>query len=402
MKKVFIGVLAALMLFAFVACDSNAPVGQDQLVVKIETSSVPTYLAGQEASLSDYTVIGTRFNGETFTVSSEDLEFTPVELVASTDSDSDGVLDPSNAGTIRYVGGYNYVKSPISVGAIAYAVEDLKVTGPSASDEYYQDVIGSTIDDEVVTADSVFNKDKYSVVATYTVDGEEQEVKLANDEYIVNFSDDALTTTGSGTVATFTLDLNKDGKAEGSVSATASVAIIADRETTWSVGLAEDFEAIIGATADTATVSDVIVATQSWISGKTTDITSGVTISYPEDYTTFTDPAVTLTVTKTGTTETKTISVDPVRNYITAFTGVQYTGGNVAPGEMFDISQLQGTFSWKDQKVGAPEGFTPSYVVSPSNQMPTWVEAGESYAFKVTLSGYDFPAQYVSITAAAE
>ena len=82
MKKVFIGVLAALMLFAFVACDNSSSSGLDQVVVSISVSGTPTYFAGETADIEDYTVTATTLGGSTFTVEEADLSWVGTHVAA--------------------------------------------------------------------------------------------------------------------------------------------------------------------------------------------------------------------------------------------------------------------------------------------------------------------------------
>ena len=74
MKKVFIGVLAALMLFAFVACDNNAS-------VKVPTGmtlavSRTAYLEGEDFDPSTLTATVTYLDGSKETISGDALAFT--------------------------------------------------------------------------------------------------------------------------------------------------------------------------------------------------------------------------------------------------------------------------------------------------------------------------------------
>ena len=56
MKKVFIGVLAALMLVAFVACDNGTTVGYG--VVSVVATETPSYVLGEAPAVEDFGFVG--------------------------------------------------------------------------------------------------------------------------------------------------------------------------------------------------------------------------------------------------------------------------------------------------------------------------------------------------------
>ena len=177
MKKVFIGVLAALMLFAFTACDQQIPEipKKDVQVLSAEIIEGDLgYLVGREFDPSRYTVEITFNDLSTTTVGGASI------LTAeSTFGDQPGAQKI----TVNY--GNTTAVNPVYV--YAYAAASLSVDASAAATTYedgkfYPDAIDK--DDLVVT-----------VVRT---DGVEE--TLANDEYKVETAPGATATAGVVTV----------------------------------------------------------------------------------------------------------------------------------------------------------------------------------------------------------
>ena len=71
-KKVFIGVLSALMLFAFVACD-NSPSG---MVYSIEATQTGVFVEGEEPTAAGFSFTGYTNLGETVSVDASQIVLT--------------------------------------------------------------------------------------------------------------------------------------------------------------------------------------------------------------------------------------------------------------------------------------------------------------------------------------
>ena len=72
MKKVFIGVLAALMLFAFVACDNSTPV--NGMVYSLEATQNAVYVDGETPTAAGFSFTGYTNMGATMSVDAADVK----------------------------------------------------------------------------------------------------------------------------------------------------------------------------------------------------------------------------------------------------------------------------------------------------------------------------------------
>ena len=188
-RKVFIGVLAALMLFAFVACD-NTPV-QDY-----------GYVVGVTAETSGYFLEGETPNVSEFSFYKEYSDFTR-EPIADVENI---VMGKVTSGKVSF--SYNGMEadSPVSVniiGASSIDADSFKVSASDAETEYYAAVAGSSAEYTSI--------DKTGLTATfeYTVDGVKY-TKTVGDDMLV-LADDSTTvgsTVGSKDV---TVELNVSG-----------------------------------------------------------------------------------------------------------------------------------------------------------------------------------------------
>ena len=368
-KSILIGVLAALMLFAFTACDNTATTGFDQAVISITAEGTPEYFVGDEVSLSDYTVTATRFNGETFTVDTEDLKLDAkaLALVETTGKSGDTVA----AGTITYTG-YTYpgtdAKTTVSVSAVAYTVDAINVVVNANQPTYYKGSSTKNLTDD------------YTVTA-YALDADNEvlfERQLASDEFTIesaNITTDAF---------------SKTGKAELTFKVgSASPAAIEDGENTASLIVMEDYlesfdfevmgedatkkNAIEGATI--ANAADYIVVTYTMASGnvaKSTD--SDLSTNYPaatstaawnEEVTVNTskfklDGSYTITVTaKVGVDGTETKVSHPVtveKNTIVSFDVTVTDSSDLEAGSKISIDSVTAvSATWADD-TSVPEG----------------------------------------------
>ena len=377
-KSILIGVLAALMLFAFTACDNTATTGFDQAVISITAEGTPEYFVGDEVSLSDYTVTATRFNGETFVVDAEDLKLDAkaLELVATTGKSGDTVA----AGTITYTG-YTYpvtdAKTTVSVSAVAYTVDAINVVVNADQPTYYKGSSTKNLNDD------------YTVTA-YALDADNKEVlferQLASDEFTIesaNITTDAFSKTGKAE-----LTFKVGGEAPSAIEDgenTASLIVMEDYLESF------DFEvmgegattkyAIEGATITAAT--NYIEVTYTMASGnvvKSTD--DDIATDYPKatstaawnaevtvDTSKFEEgKTYTITVTaKVGADEkestvSKDVNAEP--NKVVSFT-VTMTGSDaIEAGSEISVDDVTAvTATWADTTVGAVEGVTPAVLL---------------------------------------
>ena len=158
MKKVFIGVLAALMLFAFVACDNQAT--GSAAAVTIYSEDCPVYVAGQKANLADWTIKGVDVYGNIVSVSASDLKI------------ADAVLANGQT-TVKATTPWG-IEATLDVKVLP--VTAIEVDAEEAKDEYIA-TVGSTVADEFKKIDST----DVVVTATYTdEDGVSQELVVDN------------------------------------------------------------------------------------------------------------------------------------------------------------------------------------------------------------------------------
>ena len=96
-KSILIGVLAALMLFAFTACE-NGTVTVDYIKQVYATNNAETaYLPGETVNLTDYTFTAMMYDGRTVTVDASDIVFD--SLVVPTDAKAESTISGSYKGS---------------------------------------------------------------------------------------------------------------------------------------------------------------------------------------------------------------------------------------------------------------------------------------------------------------
>ena len=146
MRKVFIGVLAALMLVAFTACENNAATG---MIYSLKATQNAVYVVGETPD-----AIGFTFTGYTSMGSSVSVDASDVALVKG---------DEANVYNFTYMG------TPVygSVEVEFEAVTGLTVDASEAVTEYYASVAGYNYE----TARAI---DKAGLVVTAEYDGGEK------------------------------------------------------------------------------------------------------------------------------------------------------------------------------------------------------------------------------------
>ena len=126
MKKVFIGVLAALMLFAFTACDNGSTTYG--VITKIEASTSAEYVSypGMKIDPADFTFTGYTSTGDAVTIPSDQFE------VSAKDS---GALVGEDTYAVAFDWGSTGMKATGSVKI--YAIEKMEVAAGTAQVKYY-------------------------------------------------------------------------------------------------------------------------------------------------------------------------------------------------------------------------------------------------------------------------
>ncbi len=147
-KTILVTLVAAMMLFAFVACDSNAgyPVLRDTGIATTTTE----YLVGEEINPADFTFVAYNYDGTTREIPAAD-----VKLVSG---------DTEDAGDVSLKFSWNGITFDGNV--TVYAVDSIEVDATNASEKVYY-----------TTTDADYKKvdlDGVVITAKYTVDGVEK------------------------------------------------------------------------------------------------------------------------------------------------------------------------------------------------------------------------------------
>ena len=381
MKKVFIGVLAALMLFAFVACDNNAPsVELTNPVVRLyqDEDNVVEYLVNEVPTVDDFVIMAQRADGSVFQVAADDLR------IISQNTATAG--EDATVASIAY--NLGYMVAPVNVKATVYGVEKVEAEYTGSDFDTYYVGYTSTNPEDGRLANDVFHKSQYTVTVTYDTD---QTRVLESNEYVVTTIADMAT--GTAKTATIIVDLNKDGAADSDAStSTATVSnlvIVSDPIRSLAIELAEDVngdvtEFIAGEDAGTAPTAADFKVTGTYASGKTA-VTSNVTLSYITDTLEEGDFPESGTFTVRATAKDNTAifveqSFSVTANYVKNFTINNIAG--LAPGAV--VNATTQTVNW----AGTPPANTTYTVVASPSAMPTDAVPGNSYKFVFTLEGH--------------
>ena len=211
MKKVFIGVLAALMLFAFVACDNQA--AGTGAALRIYSEDCPVYVEGQKVNLADWTIKGVDVYGNIVSVSAPDL------IVADT-----ALTDGQKTVQVSTPWG---ASGTLDVKVLP--VTKIAVEAEGAKDEYFI-TVGTNPADRFMAIDST----GVVVTATYTdEDGVSQELVVDNSLCDFKITDwTAVDPDASVTVS------------YGGESASYPVALVANGVKEIEIEVAEDYEPI--------------------------------------------------------------------------------------------------------------------------------------------------------------
>ena len=173
-KSILIGVLAALMLFAFVACDNNS--GVTGAITYVEATTSVDYLVGEKPVASDFTFTGYTLDGN------------PVDIPANQFSYSGLALTKAGEQEIAFT----WTAGPTAKATItAYDIESFTVDSSASTVQKTYYTVETTAPDADDTAFSTINPT--GVVVTVTYDTDKTRV-LDNDSSLVKFE--------LGTVAT--------------------------------------------------------------------------------------------------------------------------------------------------------------------------------------------------------
>ena len=152
-RKVFIGVLAALMLFAFVACDNSGSNAAAGYVAYVEAATDVVYVEGETPKAEDFTFTGYDLSGNSVgTLKSELFTVTSAALKAG---DND----------VTFEGMYELAVKPVEINA--KEVTEITVNSANAKTSYYDVVSGWTYED----ADARKTIDETGLVVTAVYDG---------------------------------------------------------------------------------------------------------------------------------------------------------------------------------------------------------------------------------------
>ena len=152
MRKVFIGVLAALMLFAFVACDNNAPQAplMGNQIEGVELVSVPDYLYGEKIDPAKVQLNVVKNDGSKIAYTGTELQMDAVTLNADT-----------TAVAVTYAGLNFYVNVPAyAVELVTFDISGIKASTISLGSSDVFDITGTTV---MATYDGGKTKDATSL-----------------------------------------------------------------------------------------------------------------------------------------------------------------------------------------------------------------------------------------------
>ena len=144
MKKcILIGALAALMLFAFTACDNTTAV--DGAVQSVEATQAVVYVEGETPTAEGFTYTGYTNMGATVTVEASDITLVPTSAGSGVSANTYGIV---------------FKGQPVGTVVVDFeAVESIEVDASKATTEYYKipsDVTGVSarelVKDVIVTA----------------------------------------------------------------------------------------------------------------------------------------------------------------------------------------------------------------------------------------------------------
>ncbi len=407
-RTILIGVLAALMLFAFTACENNTTTGVEQLIVtKIEvTSEAPSLFDGEDFDDSALTVVATRLDGTTFDVPASDYEFTAVTATAKE-------AELTKVGTVKYTGfSYDGAEPTADVEAYVYTPDKVVVEGDVAS--YYYTTANAATSAYDAKAYKVklqaLDTDNTTVIyereLNYVADEDSSWTATADSEYSVTVKTPAQVASanvaGSGTV---------EFKSAIGSNLTASKTALFQLDVAQGITVAvkDDVEFIAGDTIDKTAEEANFTVTRNYLSGYTEDVdASDFTLEFTVSGSGLsTYPAAGSSVTvkaKVGDFEAET-TISTIANYIESFTAKYGTSPSYAevvkPGDALVDEYVEITPVWAGTT--KPADFKPTYTISDNATMPSTVAESGSWVFTVTLTNAESKADpaYMTVNAGA-
>lgn len=391
-KSILIGAIAALMLFAFVACDNSGATVESKIITQIEvTSEVPSLFKGEDLSESDITVVATALDGSTFTVPASDLT-----VVVDTDG-ADVKVDSGEAtkiGTVAYTG-YNYGSlTPVTadVEAIVYTMDNIKVTGPATPAAFYfvQPTTGAAVKFHTeydpslytVTAEAIDDEDGTTVLFSRPL---VYSKTAADTEYSVEIAKKTANAATSE-AGTITFEVST---AFGSV-ASQSVEILCQPDNVKSVTLAvKDGKKFVGGVAATTyEKAEYFDATAVYESGYTEAITDTYSIAFDQSSLTQDSklPAAPGAATVSATyknVKSNVVTVTTVSDYIVSYTASYTESATVKATEKVQKDLVKFDITWASGAT-TPSTFKPSFTISDNDG--TMPNITGSYVFSVVLT----------------
>ena len=193
MKKVFIGVLAALMLFAFVGCDNSTPVVETPKTLSeigYRVVGDTNYISGEAFDASAFEFIAIYGDGSSEVIPATDLMTATEILTNATNAAAKKFVE------LSYLNGSKSVKVPVTV----YPINDVAVSGTPATQYAAKGGVAGSATDT-----TNFDKTGLTVTGQYKENNEVvYSIALDADDYTVTYDSQA-TSVGKSQDATVTV-----------------------------------------------------------------------------------------------------------------------------------------------------------------------------------------------------
>lgn len=266
-KSILIGALAALMLFAFVACDGGTASAADRTIVAISVTDGPTeYFGGESIDLEDYTVMATQVNGDTVPVEAKYLSLDKNTVTAPADNSA---VEPGVIATVTYNGPFMATYGlQADITASVYKMTGIDVEVNADQPTYY---VGSATKDIA---------EDYTVTA-YAVQDDEvvYEKVLTTDEFKATPDSSKVTaTTGEEFTVAGACEVTFTANADSSVVAiedgenTANIIVMKNYLVSFDVVLGGEGKSVAAVGGAIGTASDYVTVTYTMANGKVGDV----------------------------------------------------------------------------------------------------------------------------------
>ena len=221
-KSILIGVLAALMLFAFTACE-NGTVTVDYIKQVYAVNNTETaYLPGETVSLSDYTFYAMMYDGRTVTVDASDIVF-------------DSLVVPTGAKATDTISG-SYKGSDFNV-TLEYnlaTVDTVTMDASAVATKQYIAVVAETSKDEFKDESLKFDGIEFTVKYT-------DENKVKGEKTFAATAVDSDAVTAALAIGTNTWTLSSDEVEAGSAARTVNVTYAGESAGSYTVTLVPNY-----------------------------------------------------------------------------------------------------------------------------------------------------------------